>query len=82
MTQTTYYWILAVDMITGRPVVLGPHSTEAEANEIGFKKIGASFEVVPLNTRDINAATKMMKHRRFMQTEQLHEAVLRAKHKV
>ncbi len=75
-----YYWILTVDKATGRPVVLGPYGTESEANDIGFSKLGVVFEVVPLRTRDVTLATKVLKHKRFMETEQLDEALKRAKH--
>ena len=77
-----YYWILAVEPITGRPVVLGPYSTESEANDVGFNKCGGTFEVLPLKTRDVGLATKILKHRRFEQSEQLAEVLKRAKHKV
>jgi hypothetical protein len=76
----TYYWILTLDSESGRPIVLGPYGTEAEANEIGFSKIGTSFEVIPLQTRNVAAATKVLKHRRFVETERLQEALKRARH--
>ena len=78
----TYYWILAVEPTTGRPVVLGPYDTEAAANDMAFSKLGAAFEVVPLQTRDVRSATKILKHRRFEQSEQLAEVLKRARHKV
>ena len=78
----TYYWILAVEPTSGRPIVLGWYSSEAEANDIGFNKCGGSFEVIPLQTRDVGLATKILKHRRFEQSEQLAEVLKRARHKV
>ena len=78
----TYYWILAVEPTSGRPVVLGPYGTESEANDMAFSKLGASFEVVPLQTRDVGLATKILKHRRFEQSEQLAEVLKRARHKI
>lgn len=81
-TFLNYYWILTVDRVSSRPVILGPYSTEEEANQIGFGKLGGSFEVVPLRTRDVGLATKVLKHRRFMTTDQLSEALKRARHKI
>jgi len=78
----TYYWILAVEGTTGRPVILGPYSSESEANDMAFNRCGASFEVIPLQTRDVRSATKILKHRRFEQSEQLAEVLKRARHKV
>jgi len=80
--QPVYYWILTVDVETSRPVVLGPYTTENEANQIGFSKLGYAFEVHPLKTRDVGLATKTLKHRRLMQTEKLEEALKRAKHQI
>lgn len=77
-----YYWIRTIDKMSGRLVVLGPYHSEDEANQIGFGKLSGDFEAVPLKTRDVNLATKVLKHKRFMQTEQLGEALKRARHKV
>jgi hypothetical protein len=77
-----YYWILATDKSSGRPVILGAYRTEEEANRVGFEKIDGHFEVVPLNTRDISRANKLLKYRRFDQTNRLEEAMKRAKHQI
>ena len=77
-----YQWIQTVDTESGRPVVLGPYNDENEANRVGFEKLGGNFEVIPLRTRDVGLATRILKHRRFMQTEQLSEALKRARHKI
>lgn len=79
--QQEYYWILAVEPKTGRPIVLGAYSSEDEANRVGFAKIDGSFEVVKLKTRDSSRATKILKYRRFHQTAKLEEATKRAKHR-
>lgn len=75
-----YYWLLAVDRVSGRPVILGAFNSEEEANQIGFQKIDGNFEVVPLRTCDPARATKALKYRRFTQTSKLEEALKRAKH--
>ena len=76
-----YYWVLTVHKETGRPIILGAYATEEDANKIGFEKLDGSFEVIPLDTKDVNKATKMLKYRRFSQTARLEEALKRAKHK-
>lgn len=78
--QQMYYWILAVDKNTGRPVVLGAYNSEESANRVGFEKIDGTFEVVPLPTRDSSKATKILKYKRFNQTAKLEEAFKRARH--
>ena len=77
-----YYWILAVESTTGRPVILGPYGSESDAADEAFGKLGSAFEVIPLRTRDVGLATKILKHRRFVQSEQLSEVLKRARHKV
>ena len=78
-----YYWILAVDNSSGRPIILGPYDTEQEANSIGLTKIDSgNFEVVPLNTRNVQKANQVLKYRRFHQTARLEEALKRAKHTI
>ena len=82
-TRREYYWILAVDKPTGRPVILGPFDTQDEANKIGFEKIDSgNFEVVPLNTRDSQKAKDKLKYRRFHQEAKLEEVLKRAKYQV
>ena len=80
-TKVPYYWLLAVHSPSGRHIYMGPYDTEDEANKVGFEKIGDSFEVLPLKTRDPNRATKILKYKRFHRTAKLEEALKRAKHK-
>jgi len=83
ITRREYYWLLAVDKVSGRPVILGPFDTEEEGNRIGFSKIDSgNFEVIPLNTRNAQRANHILKYRRFNQTAKLEEALKRAKHSV
>lgn len=80
-TRREYYWILAVDKSSGRPLILGAYDTEEEANQVGFQKIDSgNFEVVPLRTRNVQRANRILKYRRFHQTERLEEGLKRAKH--
>lgn len=76
-----FYWLLAVDRPSGRPIILGPYDTESEANRIGFEKIDSgNFEVVPLATHNVQRANQLLKYRRFNQTSKLEEVLKRAKH--
>ena len=78
-----YYWISAIEKETGRLVVLGPYDSEDEANQVGFgAKLDGMFEVHKLGTIDKARATSEIKYKRFQQTQNLHESLKRAKHKV
>jgi hypothetical protein len=80
MIDKTYYWVAAVTSLTGQLVVLGPYDTEEEANQVGFEKVGGTFSVEPLRTKDVGRATRVLKYKRFHQTANLEEALKRAKH--
>lgn len=83
VARREYFWLLAVDKASGRPIILGPYDTEEEGNRVGFEKIDSgNFEVIPLNTRNVQRANHILKYRRFDQTAKLEEALKRAKHSV
>ena len=77
-----YSWLLAIDKVSGRPIILGPFDDDNEANRIGFEKIQGSFEVHRLKTRNRMMARDLLKYKRFEQTAQLAETLKRAKYKV
>lgn len=82
-TRGPYYWACAVEKITGRPVVLGPYASEAEANQFGFEKIrDGDFVVHAFDTCDKTAARDKFKYKRLEQSGQLAEVFRRAKYKV
>lgn len=76
-----FFWIWA--MHEGKPVVFKPpYTTEESANEYGFSKLGSNFEVIQLNTRDVNQATRAIKRIIFERTSNLDTALQRARHKL
>ena len=82
-TRREYCWILAKDSASGRPIILGAYNTEEEANQVGFSKIDSgNFEIIPLNTRNVQRANHILKYRRFHQEARLEEVLKRAKHKM
>ncbi len=58
MRGETYFWTLG-STSAGKRVLLGPYLTEEEATQSGQRL--DRFEVLPLQTRSIQAATKMVK---------------------
>jgi len=76
-----YFWVWA--MSGGRIAVFKPpYTTEEEASEYGFSKLGSNFEVAQLNTRDVAQATRAIKRIIFDRTSSLDIALQRAKHKL
>ena len=74
-----YWWVWATH--EGRPVVFKPpYTTEDEASEYGFSKLGSNFEVIQLNTKDVAQATRAIKRIIFERTSSLDTAMLRARH--
>ena len=78
---TTWYWVSAITNVSGKPIILGPFDTEEEANMVGFNKVGGTFRVVPLSTKDPGRATRILKYMRLNQTANLEEALKRVDHK-
>ena len=66
----------------GRLVLIGAYNTEEEATGYGFSKLGNSFEVIWLPTRDQARATRMAKKQMFDRVGNLDKALQRAHHKV
>ena len=79
--RATYYWISAIK--DGRLVVLGPKTSEQEAFNWGYAKLGdVNFEVNNLPTRDMNAAVRMIKGKLLDKTANLDLSIRRARRKV
>ena len=75
------FWVWA--MHQGKPVVFKPsYTTEEEASEYGFSKLGSNFEVIPLDTKDVVQATRAIKRIIFERTSSLDTALQRARHKL
>ena len=70
-------------MHEGRIIVFKPpYTTEEEANQYGFSKLGSNFEVIQLNTKDVAQATRAIKRIIFERTSSLDTALQRARHKL
>lgn len=78
-----YFWVLAISLESGRPIILGPYDNENEARQMGFAKIpDGNFEVYPLRTRNRVMARDLLKYKRFEKSAQLEETLKRAKYQV
>lgn len=75
-----FWWI--VTTFKGQPVILGPYTSEEEASQVGFEKLGGNFESYELPTRDKSKATSMIKARILNKTSDLETALRKAKHQI
>lgn len=75
----TYWWLWASD--NGRHIVWGPYITQEEGYRRGYAKLHCPFEVVPLHTRDTNAASATLRSRLLDETGNIGESFKRFKHK-
>lgn len=55
------YWYIKADY-GGKMIVMGAYNSENEANQAGYEKLDGDFDVIPLRTRDLGRATRMLKH--------------------
>ena len=78
MSQT-YWW--AWEIHQGRPVVRGPYGDNQEATRRGFETLGADFEVVELQTRDVQKAKGIIRNLILQKTKSLDLALSRFKDK-
>lgn len=77
-----YYWILAVDSNSSRPIIFGPYESEESARIVGFEKIQGAFEIYPLETRNKFRARDQLKYKRFERDMNMDDVFKRAKYKV
>ena len=81
MAGQPYYWIWAIK--DGRLVVVGCKTSEQEALNWGYAKLGdVDFKVEQLPTRDMNAAVRMLKGKILDKTANLDLSIRRARRKV
>ena len=74
-----YYWVIAQHR--GRTLIIGPKTSEEDANRLGFEKLEGNFSVVELATRDRSKATAQIKARILNRTSDIDEATKRFRHK-
>ena len=77
MFEKTYYYVTA--WVGGRKVVLGPFSTEEDANQEGYLKIDGDYEVMPLPTKDLGRAVRML---RMQNGEDITDSFRRTRHAI
>lgn len=77
--QSKYYW--AITNFRGQLGILGPHLTEADANNEAYEKFEGDFDIIPLETRNKSRATSIIKAKRLDATGDLEGALQRARHK-
>ena len=76
-----YYWIWGIK--DGRLIVVGCKTSEQEAYQWGYSKLGdLDFKVEPLPTRDMNSAVRMLKGKLLDKTANLDMSIKRARRKV
>ena len=76
-----YYWITAKDPETGKPYLIFGGSDENEARMKGLEMLpGIDFDLKRLPTRDIGAASRMIKGGRLEETHSLRDAGQRIGH--
>jgi len=56
-----YYYIYGV--LDGKYVLVGAYATYEEASDIGYQRLTEQFDVVPLPTKDITEASRIIKAR-------------------
>jgi len=81
MEKGVFYWIRAVDE-RGRTVVHGPHFSEQEAYAFGYEKLDGNFLVIPIRTRALDQATRVIKSMKLTETGNLTESIRRTRHKI
>lgn len=79
-SKQPYYYIWAV--VNGRLFVDGGYDSENEAIHFGAQKIRSYFDVEKLNTKDLNRATRIIRHKYLDKTGDLVTTMKRAKHQI
>ena len=75
-----YYYVRSLMPYHGQIIVLGAFASEKIAYEKGVKSVPIPFEVVKLNTRDMDKAKDICKAMFLEQTGNLDTALNRTKH--
>ena len=73
-----HYWIVASH--EGKTVLIYGGLTESEATQKGYQELSSYFEVKGFPTRDIGAASRMLKGQKLNDTQDLGESLQRLKH--
>lgn len=83
ITTRQAWWVCAIDKVSGRPIVQGPHFMDSEARQWGFEHIRDNdFEVLQFPTVNKESARDMYKNILLERTNQLPIVFKRAKYQV
>jgi hypothetical protein len=74
-----YYWIVVNK--NGKNIVIGCKSSEQEAEQFAYQKTSESYKIIPLKTRNLDAAIRMMKGKILNDTSNLDVALQKFKRK-
>jgi len=75
-----YFWIWAIE--NGRRILLGPFNSEDEAHRRGYSVLSVDFEVIPLKTRSVVMASRILRSRVADETKDMGQTFKRFKHKI
>ena len=77
----TFYWILVKDPDDNRPFLIAGGDTEQDARNKAFECLGGlDFEVRGMRTRNLAAASAILRGKRLDDTHSLHDARRRIGH--
>ena len=80
-SRRRYYWLVTADPDTGKPYLIFGGNTEEEARQKGLDMLGGiDFEIRGLPTRNLQAASSMVRGQRLDDTHSLHKASERLGH--
>jgi len=78
--KRTYYWILTVND-KGKRTLIGPKNDDFEAHRIS-EDLDRPSRVIPLQTRNVSAASRMLKGKVFSELGDIDEASSNISHKL
>ena len=79
MFGETKYWYVRANC-DGRPVILGPYTSNEEASQAGYSQLDGDFDTVELPTRDLGKAVRMLRVNSLNEGNSLQQAMMRTKH--
>lgn len=81
ISRRKYYWIRATEPGTGKPYLIFGGVTEEQARQKGLEELGGlDFQIVPLPTRNLSAASAFVRGKRLEETHSLRRASQRIGH--
>ena len=78
MDRKQYYWIVAD--LDGQPYLIFGGDNEEEARRKGIENLGANFDIKKFPTRDITAASRMLRGHKLETSHDLRKAAKRQGH--